>query len=346
MESGMGMKTGLRIGVVGCGYWGPNLIRNFRGLADCTLAVVADKDAQRLRYIQSLYPDMEIHQEFKHLMNGCELQALVIATPVRFHFGLAREALELGKHVFIEKPMASSPAECETLIRIAEANRLTLMVGHTFLYSPAVRRLKELVAARVIGDIRYISSRRLNLGRFQQDVNVTWDLAPHDISIILHLMDERPSAVNCQGMANMVPGIEDISTLSLTFPSGRFACIQSSWLDPRKVREMTVVGTDKMIVYDDTEPREKLRVYDQHVGQPTAVGTPGAGQYSYHHGDMMSPHLGEEEPLRTECQHFVDCIRSGTPPLSDGHQGLQLVRILAAASESLRQEGARVALAS
>ncbi|MCE9614613.1 MAG: Gfo/Idh/MocA family oxidoreductase [Lentisphaerae bacterium] len=340
------MSSETRVGVVGCGYWGPNLVRNFRALRGCTMAAVSDMDGGRLQHIRDLYPGIETYTSFDQMLADGNLQALAIATPVRLHFPLAQKALESGKHVFIEKPMAASVSECERLVEIAARQKLILMIGHTFLYAPAVRMVKEIVTAKQIGDIRYISCRRLNLGLFQKDINVTWDLAPHDISIILHLMDEMPSGVNCQGVANVTRGIEDICNLSLTFPSGRFACIQSSWLDPRKVREMTIVGTKKMIVYDDIEPREKIRIYDQRVERPPHYDTFGEFQYSYHYGDVLAPHIRQEEPLRIECQHFLDCIKDARTPISSGQQGLQLVKILEASSESLRHGGERITLGS
>jgi len=240
--------------------------------------------------------------------------------------------------------MAASSAECEELIDLARRNGLVLMVGHTFLYSAPVRKVKELVESDQIGPVRYISSRRLNLGLFQKDINVAWDLAPHDISIILHILGEFPDTVNCRGNANVTPGIEDVVTISMTFPSNRFAIIQNSWLDPRKVREMTIVGSRKMIVYDDVQPLEKIRIYDARVDAPPHYDTFGEFHYAYHYGDMVVPYLKQEEPLKVECQHFVDCIRKGDEPLSNGRQGLELVRILEAASESLKQNGAAVNL--
>jgi predicted dehydrogenase len=240
--------------------------------------------------------------------------------------------------------MAASSAECENLIEIAESKGLALMVDHTFLFSSAVRKIAELVQAGDIGDIRYINSRRLNLGLFQRDINVAWDLAPHDISIILHILGELPIAVNCQGNAHVAPHIEDVTNMSLTFRQKRFATIQSSWLEPRKVREMTIVGSRRMIVYDDLQTHEKIRVYDVRVERPPHYDTFAEFQYSYHYGDSYIPHLHQEEPLRAVCQHFVDCVRTGARPVTGGREGLELVRILEAASASLRANGAAVIL--
>lgn len=339
------MKNSLRIGVVGCGYWGPNLIRNFRSLPDCSLTSICDASASRLKHMSSLHPGVNTYESFDAMLAADNTDAVAVATPVHAHFALARRCLEAGKHVFIEKPMASSSKECEALVAAAKQRGLTLMIGHTFLYSPAIRMIKEIIDAGQIGAIRYISSRRLNLGLFQKDINVVWDLAPHDISIILYLMQECPSGVNCQGVANVTKGIEDVCNLSLSFPSGRFACIQSSWLDPRKVRDMTIVGTQKMIVYDDLEPLQKIRIYDHRVERPPHYDTFGEFQYSYHYGDMLAPYIRQEEPLKVECQHFVDCIRKGQEPLTSGIQGLQLVRILEASTESLKRGGERMSIA-
>jgi predicted dehydrogenase len=338
------MKRPIKTGVAGCGYWGPNLIRNLRSLPDCEMHMMCDPSEARLRHMKNLYPEVHGVLDYHEMLNGAGLEAVVIATPVRFHYEMAKASLLAGKHTFIEKPMAKSSAECEELIEIAEANGLVLMVGHTFLYSTPVRRIKEIVDRGDIGEIRYISSRRLNLGLFQKDINVTWDLAPHDISIILHIMEEPPTSINCQGNANVTPGVEDITNLSLMFRKGRFATIASSWLDPRKIRETTIVGTRRMIVYDDIETIQKIRIYDCHVERPPHYDTFAEFQYSYHYGDMYVPYLKQEEPLKVECQHFLDCIASGDTPLTDGHAGLDLVRILEAASKSLDQKGAAIDL--
>src|SRR6266581_7789312 len=325
-------KDQINVGVVGCGYWGPNLIRNFRQLQDCRLKLMCDTSEQRLAHLRSLYPEVEGHNDFGHLLNGAGLDAVIIATPVRFHHAMAKASLLAGKHTFIEKPMASSAEECEELAQIAEQRGLVLMVGHTFLYSPAVRKIKEIVDRGDIGDIRYISTRRLNLGLFQKDINVAWDLAPHDISIILHILGEEPETVNCRGSAHITPGVEDVTNMSLFFPRKRFATIQSSWLEPRKIREMTIVGTRRMIVYDDLRMREKIRIYDARVERPPHYDTFAEFQYSYHYGDSYIPYVHQEEPLKLACQHFIDCIETLSEPLTGGRQGLEMVRILEAAS--------------
>lgn len=337
------MKKTISVGVVGCGYWGPNLIRNFKSLHDCHLKVVCDASASRLKHITGIYPDVEGATDYSRFLSDYDLDAVIVATPVKHHYPLAKASLLAGKHTFIEKPMASSSAQCDELVEIAEKKGLTLMIGHTFLYSTPVKKIVEIVKSGDIGDIRYINSRRLNLGLFQKDINVAWDLAPHDISIILHILNQLPVEVNCQGNAHVTPGIEDVTNMSLTFADSRFATIQSSWLEPRKVREMTIVGTRKMIVYDDIQPLEKIRVYDVRVERPPHYDTFGEFLYAYHYGDSHIPHLKQEEPLKTECQHFLDCIAKGTTPLTNGRKGRELVRILEAASLSLKGHGAPVA---
>ena len=335
-------KGPLNVGVVGCGYWGPNLVRNFRQIQNCSVKAVCDLDPARLSKMGTLYPDVEGLTDYQQMLGDSALDVIIIATPVKQHFGLAKAALLAGKHTFIEKPMASSSAECEELVDLARKNGLVLMVGHTFLYSSPVRKIKEIVDSGDLGEIRYINCRRLNLGLFQKDINVAWDLAPHDISIILHILGEFPISVNCQGNAHVTAGVEDVTNISLTFRQKRFATIQSSWLEPRKVREMTIVGTHRMVVYDDLEPNEKIRIYDVRVERPPHYNTFAEFQYSYHYGDSYIPHIKQEEPLRALSQHLIDCIRHGARPETSGQEGLELVRILEAASESLRANGSPV----
>lgn len=334
----------LSVGVVGCGYWGPNLVRNFRALPDCTLRAVCDLNKDRLAHMRSLYPEVQGETQFERLLEDKDIDAIVIATSLKHHFRMAKASLQAGKHTLIEKPMAGSVEQCEELIALARAKGRVLMVGHTFLYSPAVRKIKEIIDNGDIGEIRYISARRLNLGLFQPDINVTWDLAPHDLSIILYIMEELPFSVNCRGVAHITPGIEDVTSMNLHFSSERSAIVQSSWLDPRKVREMTIVGSERMIVYDDVAPQEKIKIYDVHVKRPPHYDTFAEFHYAYHYGDTYSPYIKQDEPLKSECQHFLDCIRNGRTPLSSGTAGLDVVRILEAASSSIRMNGAPVDL--
>ena len=332
----------IKIAMVGCGYWGPNLLRNFISLSDCKVRTVCDLDSERLSYIKSLYSSVKTTKDFKYVIKDPEIDAVVISTPVRFHFEMAQASLKAGKHTFVEKPMASTVEECERLVEIAEDKNLTLMIGHTFVYSEPVQRIKEIIDSGDLGQIQYISSQRLNLGLFQKDINVAWDLAPHDISIILYIMEERPVSVNCQGKAHVNNNIEDVTNMTLNFAGGGLAIIQSSWLDPNKVRKITVVGNKKMLVYDDLEPIEKIKIYDKRVEIPPHYHTFAEFQYAYHYGDIHSPYIKMVEPLKVESQHFLDCIKNGTKPLSSGRDGLQVVKVLEASSMSLRQGGTEV----
>ncbi|MCX6899490.1 MAG: Gfo/Idh/MocA family oxidoreductase [Verrucomicrobia bacterium] len=339
------MTKQIKVGVVGCGYWGPNLIRNFRSLPDCSLKTMCDTSEHRLKHLRSLYPEVEGLTDYDRMLDGSSLDAVVIATSVKLHYPMAKASLLAGKHTFIEKPMARSSHECEELIDIAHKKGLVLMIGHTFLYSPAVKKIREIVEHGDIGEIRYICARRLNLGLFQRDINVAWDLAPHDISIILYVMGESPIGINCQGTAHITPGVEDVTIMSLLFHRERSAIIHSSWLDPRKIREITIVGSKKMVVYDDVEQQEKIKVYDARVEKPPHYDTFAEFHYAYHYGDVYAPYVKQEEPLKSECQHFLDCIQHGSTPLTSGKRGLELVRILEASSESLKMGGGRIDLA-
>ncbi len=333
------------VAVIGCGYWGPNLVRNFRSLPGVRVSVICDRTRERLDHLGQLYPEVEKSTDVRRITEDEGIDLVAIATPVSTHHSLARACLDAGKHTFVEKPMAATSDQCRELIALAEHRSRTLMVGHTFIYTPTVRKIKEIIESGEIGEVMNISCRRLNLGLFQKDINVAWDLAPHDISIILYIVGASPVSVNCQGKAHMSPGIEDITNITLSFPNGGFATIQSSWIDPRKVREITIVGTKKMIVYDDTEPLEKVKIYDKRVDAPPHYDTFGEFQYSYHYGDILSPFIQQTEPLKIECQHFVECVERNVRPDTAGQDGLAVVRVLEAATESLKRGGGAVALA-
>ena len=336
------MSKQIRIGVAGCGYWGPNLVRNFRSMSGCQLATMCDISAERLKHLKQLYPEVKGETNYERMLTDGSVDAVAVATSVKMHFPMAKAALEAGKHTLVEKPMASSAAQCEELIEIAARNGLVLMVGHTFLYSPAVKKIKEIVDRGDLGQIRYICARRLNLGLYQKDINVAWDLAPHDISIILHLLQEFPESVNCSGSAHVTPGVEDVTSMCLRFSNDRSALIHSSWLDPRKVREMTIVGSKRMVVYDDVAQQEKIRIFDARVERPPHYDTFAEFHYAYHYGDTYAPYLKQEEPLKSECQHFIECIEGSKRPLSCGVRGMELVKILEASSASLREGGSRI----
>ncbi len=339
------MNTPLAVGVVGCGYWGPNLARSFNQDPRATVQAICDLDRERLSRVSRNYPAAATFVDFELMLSNGMLDVVAIATPVRLHHEIAKASLLAGKHVLIEKPMASSSRECEELIEIASLRGLTLMVSHTYLYSPAVRRIAEIVHGGEIGELKYINGQRLNLGLFQSDINVAWDLAPHDLSIILHMMGDLPVSVNCQGNSHVSPGIEDVTNLSLTFSRQRFATVQSSWIEPRKVRQMTFVGTQKMIIYDDLQPLEKIRIYDVRVECPPHYENFAEFQYSYHYGDCYLPRIEQSEPLKIMCGHFIECVLTGTEPLTSGVKGLELVRLLEASSRSLRAGGGSVATA-
>ncbi len=334
----------LRVAVVGCGYWGPNLLRNLMSLPDCQVRLVCDASENRRAHMKQLYRDVPTTGNFYDVVQDSQIDAVVIATPVRFHFDMARQCLEAGKHTFIEKPMARTSAECEELIRLSEERNLKLMVGHTFVYSTPVIKIKEIVDSGQLGQVQHISARRLNLGLYQKDINVAWDLAPHDISILLYILEEMPMFVNCQGAAHVTRKIEDVTNMTLSYDSGAFATIESSWLHPNKAREIVIVGTRMMLVYDDLEPTEKIKIYDKRVEVPPHYDTFAEFQYSYHYGDVYSPYLTMVEPLKTECEHFRDCILTGAQPDSSGYDGLKVVQILEAASASLRNGGGQVGI--
>jgi len=332
----------VNVAVVGCGYWGPNLVRNFGTLSECRVKLACDTNADRLAHIKRLNPGVVTTCQFDDIINDPDIDAVAIATPFCLHFEMGKKCLQAGKHTLIEKPMARSVQECEELMQLAERHKLTLMVGHTFIYSTPVKKIKEMVVSGELGEIQYISSRRLNLGLFQKDINVAWDLAPHDISIILYVLDEVPVSINCQGKCHVTERIEDVTNMTLNFTNGAFATIQSSWLDPNKVREMMFVGRKKMLVYNDVEPIEKIKIYDKRVEIPPHYDTFAEFQYSYHYGGVYAPFLQLVEPLKVECEHFLDCIKTGAKSESSGLEGLRVVQVLEAATMSLRNGGGRV----
>ena len=333
----------LRIGVVGLGYWGPNLVRAFDGLPDARVTRVCDTDPHRLAQTCARFSAAGT-DDARELMEADDVDAVVIATPTRTHHALALRALDRGLHVFVEKPLAASAAECEELVARAEARGVVLFTGHIFLYTAAVRKLKALLDEGELGKVAFITAARRNLGPIRGDVNAMWDLAPHDISIILHLLGTLPESVNCQGLDHLRPGVHDLCLLTMRFASGEMAVVHSSWLDPNKVRQMTIVGSRQMAVYDDIEPLEKIRLYDKGVDAPPYHTDFGEFPFSFRYGDTRSPYLVEEEPLKAEARHFVDCVLRGEAPRTDGRGGLDVVRILEAADRSLREGGGRVFL--
>lgn len=334
------MKTNkLNVAVIGGGYWGPNLIRNFNQISDCNMKICCDLDIEKLSRIKTLYPTIHTTSSIDEIVNDSSIDAVAIATPVYTHFELAKKCLEHKKHVMVEKPLASSSEQCQELIRLAETNNKALMVGHTFEYTAAVNKAKEIVESGELGDILYISCTRVNLGLFQPDINVIWDLAPHDISIILYILKQFPISINGQGKAHFKEGIEDVATVTLNFSNGTIAFLHESWLDPDKIRKITIVGSKKMLVYDDISQNEKIKIFDKGVEAPPYYDSFADFHFSYRYGDIYVPRLNEHEPLRNECEHFLECIKTGKTPRSDGYSGLQVVSILEAANKSLRNGG-------
>ena len=330
-----------RIGVIGCGYWGPNLIRNFVSLSDSEVAIVADTRPERLNHIQSLYPQIQITEDY-HQIFSLDLDAAVVATPPATHFAIAKDCLDNGLHTFVEKPMTLNSQDGQELVDLAEQKHLTLMVGHTYEYNPAVRKVKEIIERGDLGQIHYIAAVRVNLGLFQSDLNVIWDLAPHDISILLYLLDQYPVSIQAIGEDCIFNDKPDLAYMHLEFPDKVSAHLHLSWLDPRKVRRITVVGSQKMLVYDDIESLEKIKIYDKGVETPPYTDTFADFHCSYRYGDVVIPYVQFAEPLRIECQHFIDCILdSDQQPISCGNQGLQVVQILEAAERSLQDNGQR-----
>lgn len=328
------------IAVVGLGYWGPNWIRNLYQLRCAKRLIACDLDTSRRERMRSLYPGVELSGRIEDVLEDPEVRGVIVAAPVSTHYPLARKTLEADKSVLVEKPLAMSRTEAADLVRLARDRGRTLMVGHTFEYSAPVLKARELIASGDLGDIFYISSVRANLGLFQRDVNVAWDLATHDISIILMLMGGRvPTAVSCQGQSHYQDNVEDVAMLTLYFARNVIAFIHVSWLDPNKIRRTTIVGSRKMLVYDDTATQEKIRIYDKGVTVDRYYDNFGEFQFSYRYGDIQIPRIEESEPLRSECAHFAECISTGATPNTDGLSGLRVVSVLEAANLSLRQGG-------
>jgi len=329
----------IKVGVVGYGYWGPNLVRNFMA-QDCTdVAVVSDLDPGRLTRVAALYPSVRTTTDVKDLLNDPSVDAVVVATPVRTHFEIAMAALTAGKHVLVEKPIASTAEQAQQLIDEADRRGLVLMVDHTFVYTGAVRKMHDLVRQPDFGKLHYYDSTRVNLGLFQHDVNVLWDLAVHDLSIMSYVLGATPSAVSATGQAR-APGQPEYAAFLTVYFDDMIAHVNVNWLSPVKVRRTLVGGSGKMIVYDDLEPIEKIKLYDKGVSVTENPEDIRRMLISYRTGDMWSPKLDETEALTLEARHFVDCIERKQKPITSGEQGLELVRILEAADKSLRQRGA------
>jgi predicted dehydrogenase len=332
------------IAVVGCGYWGANLVRNFASCPTTNLVALCDQDAGRRERCSAASPHATLMRDFEEVVADPRVEAVVLATPVHTHAPLAAAALEAGKHVLVEKPMATSVREAEELVQLADARGLTLMVDHTFLFSPAVRRIKKLVDDGELGEIYYIDSVRINLGLFQNDVNVLWDLAPHDLSIVDYLLGQLPRSVAAMGSCHTGGDLEDVAYLNLDFGRNLLASFHVNWLSPVKVRHLLIGGSRKGLVYNDLNHWEPIKVYDRGISVAESPEARRGLLISYRTGDIWSPHVEQAEPLQEVVRHFADCIRTGRRPLTDGAAGLRVVRILEAAQRSIKAQGGRITL--
>ncbi len=332
----------LKIGVIGCGYWGPNLVRTFLEIPEASVVAVADRDRARLEHVAIRHPQIEyLVVDYRRLFD-IGLDAVVVSTPPETHFDIVRTCLEHDLDVLVEKPLATKTEHARQLVELAEARERVMLVGHIGAYNPAVQALKEMVDAGELGEVRYIDAVRAGLGLFHPSLNVIWDLAPHDIGILLHILGETPTSVSTRGIACVQGSVEDVAYMTLMFPSGILAHTRMSWLDPFKTRRITVVGSRKMVVYDDLESHEKLKVYDKSVNAVRETDTFGEYQFAYHYGSVVSPYIHFDEPLRLECLHFLECAFERRRPLTDGRNGMQVVRVIEAAQRSLQDGGVQI----
>ena len=334
----------ISIAVVGVGYWGPNLLRNFSRIPEADMNAGCDIDETKLQYAKSRFPQIKVTTNYRELFDDPSIDAVAISTPLATHFQLAKEALERGKHVLVEKPLAQTSKEAEELIKLASGKGKILMVGHTFEYSPPVNKIKELISSGEIGKIYYIDSSRVNLGLFRSDTSVIWDLAAHDVSILLYLLDAKPRSVLATGQGFIQNEIEDVAYLNIRFDNGTMANVHVSWLSPCKLRRITIVGDKKMIVYDDAEDMEKVKMYDRGVSLVKLEDIYKGFPIIYRTGDIHIPYIETTESLEIECRHFLECIRDNKKPRSSGEVGLAVVKVLEAAEKSLVNRGAQEVL--
>ncbi|HVS90361.1 MAG TPA: Gfo/Idh/MocA family oxidoreductase [Candidatus Acidoferrum sp.] len=332
----------IRVGVIGYGYWGPNVVRNLHGLDSARVEMVCDKNPAALARVRKTYPGISTTSDANDVLRSPNVDAVAVITPVWTHYELAKAALENGKHVFVEKPLTSNRAQAEELIELAERKKLTIMVDHTFLFTGAVRKIRELTENGVLGNLYYYDSLRVNLGLFQHDVSVIWDLAPHDLSIMDYLIKKEPEAIVATGERHL-NGMEDVAFLTLHFPDSVIAHINVNWLSPVKIRTTLIGGQKKMIVWNDLVADEKIRVYDKGVQISSGEGIRDL-LVSYRSGDMWAPQIEQGEALRVELCYFVDCILNNITPFNDGHAGLRVVSMLEAADRSIRKRGELVRL--
>jgi len=334
----------IKIGVIGYGYWGPNLVRNMFEVSDTSVVAVSDMRWDRLRHVSSRYPSLFVSTDYRNLIDDPDIDAIAIATPVHAHYELALEALQAGKHVFIEKPMTSTSEQALRLIDEADRRNLVVMVDHTFVYTGAVRKIKQVVASGMLGDVYYYDSTRINLGLFQRDVDVIWDLAVHDLAIMNYILPSVPCAVAATGINHVMGGTENLAYLTVFFELNLIAHVNVNWLSPVKIRRTLIGGSKQMIVYDDMEPSEKVKIYDKGITVTNGSDSLYQAMVNYRSGDMFAPQLDVSEALKVELQHFVDCIENGAAPITGGLAGLQVVRILESASQSMRQRGKLIEL--
>ncbi len=335
-------KDLLRVGVIGYGYWGPNIVRNFHAQDQSRVVAVCDKSQKSLAKVRHAFPDMVTTDDVDDLLTSPDIDLIAVVTPVWTHFELAKKALQNGKHVFVEKPFTCSVAQGEELIELAERKGLKIMVDHTFLFTGAVRRMKQMIDDGTLGELYYYDSTRVNLGLFQHDVNVLWDLAPHDLSVMDHLIKQKPEAVVATGERHL-NGVADIAFMTLYYPDNMIGHINVNWLSPVKVRTTLIGGEKKMLVWNDLEADEKLKVYDKGV-QMTSGDAVHQLLVSYRTGDMWAPKIEQVEALKAEAAYFVDCILNNKTPFNDGHAGLHVVRMLEAADKSLQEKGKIISL--
>ena len=334
-----------RVGVLGYWYWGPNLARNIVEVEGVELLQIVERDPARLKLAKKRFPKTELDTDAQSLLKNPKIDAVLLATPITTHYGLAKTALENGKHVLVAKPLAASVREAEELVALAECEQRILMVDHTFIYTHAVQKMKEAVKNESLGDIYYFDSVRINLGLFQRDLNVVWDLAPHDLSILLYVLETMPTSLIATGAAHSKSAIENIAYVSMELENNTIAHIHLNWLAPVKVRRTIISGSKKMLIYDDLEADEKIKIYDRGV-EISDIHKDGLYKtlINYRTGEMVAPNLEKVEALRTECEHFIQCILDGKRPITDGQEGIKVVRILEAIERSLRSKGKRVKL--
>jgi predicted dehydrogenase len=328
------------IGIVGYGYWGPNIVRNFNTIEGAKVAAVCDKNPDALKKVNAAWPGIKTTTDCNEVISAEDIDAIAVVTPVFTHFEIAKKALQEGKHVFVEKPFTSTSDQAKELIELAAQKNLTIMVDHTFLFSGAVRKIKELIEQGILGNLYYFDSTRVNLGLFQHDINVVWDLAPHDLAIMDYLIKEPPEAIVASGTAHL-NGHEDVAYMACYFSNNMIAHINVNWLSPVKVRTTLIGGCKKMLVWNDLEADEKIKIYDKGAEAKTREGVYDL-LISYRSGDMWVPKVDATEALKLEANYFVDCVTSGTTPINDGHAGMRVVQMLEAADRSLKKKGAMV----